>query len=91
MIDPVTGFHIPFVQGKNLVGTCRYVSINSHLGFELSKRDDLITVGYVMINLLKGYLPWQGKHRSKPSANYRKIGQIKASFTNKELCQGCPR
>ncbi len=58
VIDPQTGLHIPFVGGKNLVGTCRYVSINSHLGFELSKRDDLITVGYVMISLLKGYLPW---------------------------------
>ena len=52
VIDAKTGKHIPFVGMKNLIGTCRYVSVNSHKGFELSRRDDLITLGYVMINLL---------------------------------------
>ena len=58
IIDPKTNRHIPFVQGKNLIGTCRYVSINAHLGYELSRRDDLLTLGNVMIFLLKGALPW---------------------------------
>ena len=58
VIDPCTGQHIPFTIGKKLIGTCRYVSLNSHKGYELSKRDDVITVGYVMINLLTGSLPW---------------------------------
>ena len=58
VIDPKTGEHLPFKTDKNLVGTCRYVSINAHKGYELSRRDDLISLGYVMINLLKGELPW---------------------------------
>ena len=91
IIDPATGNHIAFVGGKNLIGTCRYVSLNSHMGFELSRRDDLITVGYIMINMLLGSLPWQGKHSSRPSARYRKVGQIKASYSNKKLCEGCPK
>lgn len=90
VIDPKTGRHIPFVQGKNLIGTCRYVSINSHLGYELSRRDDLISVGYVMINFLTGRLPWQGMQSSKPSARYTRVGQIKAQHSNAKLCKDCP-
>ena len=75
---------------KNLIGTCRYVSVNSHKGFELSRRDDLITLGYVMINLIKGSLPWQGISISKHSARYRRVGKFKEQYPNEKLCQGCP-
>ena len=90
VINPKTGKHIPFVGMKNLIGTCRYVSVNSHKGFELSRRDDLITLGYVMINLIKGSLPWQGISISKHSARYRKVGKFKQSYPNEKLCSGCP-
>ncbi len=53
-ISNKTGRHIEFCTGKNLVGTARYVSINAHLGYELSRRDDLLTLGYVMIYFTKG-------------------------------------
>ena len=58
IIDPKTLKHIPLLTGKNLIGTCRYVSLNAHNGFELSRRDDLLTLGFVMINFYKGRLPW---------------------------------
>ena len=74
IIDPKTGKHIKFVKGKNLVGTVRYVSANSHFGLELSRRDDLIAVGYIMVSLLTGSLPWEEMGSDKPSARYRKIG-----------------
>ena len=90
VIDPKTGKHIPLTSGKNLIGTCRYVSVNSHKGFELSRRDDLITLGYVMLNLFKGSLPWQKIATTKPSARYRRVGQAKAQCSNASLCQGCP-
>ena len=86
VIDPKTGKHIPLTSGKNLIGTCRYVSVNSHKGFELSRRDDLITLGYVMLNLYKGSLPWQKIATTKPSARYRRVGQAKAQCSNASLC-----
>lgn len=86
------GKHSSFSQSHKLVGTLRYASINCHNGYELSRRDDLQSLGYMIIYMYNGYLPWQnvGSNVSKEQ-KYKLVGNIKKKTTNKELCKGLPK
>ena len=59
--DPRTGEHIPFKTNRPLVGTARYLSLNAHMRFELSRRDDVESIAIILLYFLnKGKLPWSG-------------------------------
>ena len=58
--DPGTYVHIPCNTGLGFTGTADFASVNSHLGLELGRRDDLESLAYVLIFFFCGFLPWQG-------------------------------
>ena len=80
--------HIPYREGRSLIGTARYVSINTHLGIEPSRRDDIESIGYVLIYFLKGNLPWQGLKDG--DQKYIRIMEKKLQIPTEVLCYGLP-
>lgn len=90
-LDRKTRQHVPYRDGrKGLTGTARYTSIGNHLGVELTRRDDLEGLGYVLLRMLRGTLPWQGiKAETKQLRNDR-IKAKKVATTIEELCDGVP-
>ena len=105
--DPKTHFHIPYRENKNLTGTARYASINTHLGVgtycllspslavtntftEQSRRDDMESLGYVMLYFCRGSLPWQGLKAATKKQKYDRIMEKKMTTPTDLLCRGFP-
>ena len=72
------------LRTTGIIGTPRYVSINVHDGNEPSRRDDLISIMYVVVYLVKGRLPW------KAAASPESVAQIKKTILPEELFLDMP-
>ncbi len=68
-----------------------FLSSSNHIiVIELSRRDDLISIGYVLVYFLKGVLPWQGLHGKNNEEKYKLIFEKKSMTSLDELCAGLP-
>ena len=89
--DPKTGKHHVYEMGKSFRGTRRYSSINSMLGIEQSRRDDLESVAYVLIYFMRGgQLPWQGLKGAARDKKSKMIRDVKVSTPVEQLCEDMP-
>ena len=82
--------HIKFCTGKHLIGTARYCARNAHRGYEQGRRDDIESIGYVLMYFLLGVLPWQGLKIKKNEDQFEKIAEKKYNTPFEELTQGQP-
>ena len=90
-IKSVTNEHIKERTGKKFIGVARYASLNCHRGLESSRRDDLEAIGYILIYLLKGSLPWQGVELKPDETIERAIYRKKSEISLEELCLNLPK
>lgn len=89
-LDP-SGVHIPYKEKIGFVGTARYTSVYSHLGIEQSRRDDLESLGYVLVFFLKGKLPWMNLEGATKEEKHCKIAETKMKTSLIDLCKGLPQ
>jgi len=88
--DPKSRKHVASVKRKHHTGTARYASINAHSGHEQSRRDDLESLGYMLIYLARGQLPWQGMKANSRKEFYDLILEKKMRTPVEVLCKDLP-
>ncbi|KAF3499507.1 hypothetical protein F2Q69_00044601 [Brassica cretica] len=83
-----SGLHVEYDQRPDVFrGTVRYASVHAHLGRTGSRRDDLESLAYTLIFLLKGRLPWQGYQGDNKSFL---VCKKKMSTSPELMCCFCP-
>ena len=88
-----TGKHIKFKKTNTTMGNLSYISINANKAFEQSRRDDLESLGYMLVFLAKLYLPWSELVKSNAMdslTKLKKVLQLKLTTTPEQLCKGLP-
>lgn len=89
-IDGRSRQHIYCETNVPLAGTVRFSSINAHMGYEQSRRDDLEGLAYSLIYLAKGILPWQGIVRETKKEKIEGIMEKKMEISAELLCSELP-
>lgn len=87
--DGSTGLHVDYDQRPDVFrGTVRYASVHAHLGRTGSRRDDLESLAYTLMFLLRGRLPWQGYQGENKGFL---VCKKKMATSPETLCAFCPQ
>ena len=83
--------HIQFSITKTMSGTARYASRNALCGFQLSRRDDLESLCYVILYFLTKKLQWQGIKAKTLDKRYKKIYEKKQELEKWDKYKAMPK
>lgn len=91
-IDPKTNHHYQQCEEQSFIGTLEYASLNAHVLKSQSRRDDLISLGYSIVDMMKKGLPWGRQHTEGRSLTYRSCFTrfTKENTRIEVLCAGLP-
>jgi serine/threonine protein kinase len=74
--------HIAFGKTNGLIGSSNYASVNSHKLYELSRRDDLESLGYMMIYFYMGYLDWSDTTTTNEIISLKEAVVVNSKYPN---------
>ena len=86
-----TGKHIPFAKNRKMCGTIIFLSSNVLKGIEQTRKDELESLGLVIIYLYQGFLPWSDLKCKDIHQYLDKIKKLKLKINNEELCKYLPK
>eukprot|EP00756_Hemistasia_phaeocysticola_P012477 Hpha_TRINITY_DN15202_c0_g5::TRINITY_DN15202_c0_g5_i1::g.66964::m.66964 len=89
-VDDETHHHVKYADHVGFSGTPDFSSRRSHAGVRQTRRDDLESFCYVLLYLLKGFLPWMGMTALTDDELFAKVARCKEETTVDKLCEGCP-
>ena len=81
--------HTSSGRGAEFVGSAEYASTNAHRSTKLSRRDDLVSLGYMLVHFAQGKLPWEDI-KDRTEKGLQEIENVKIGSANEELCRGLP-
>lgn len=84
------GEHVTNSQNQRMIGTPRYASLHVHNKQRYSRRDDLISLGYMLVYFIKGVLPWQGIATNTIDDKLYQIQRLKSETNIDDLCDCVP-
>ncbi|KAH7911523.1 kinase-like domain-containing protein, partial [Hygrophoropsis aurantiaca] len=87
--NPRTGVHQPFIDKKSMIGTVRFASLNTHLGIAQSRRDDIESLAYTLLDCMRP-LPWDSIVGGSPKQFEDRVREKKKSWTVDRLCSELP-
>ena len=86
-----TGKHKPFTKNPKMCGTVIFLSTNVLKGIEQTRKDELESLGLVIIYLYQGYLPWSDLKCKDIHQHLDKIKKLQLKISNEELCKDLPK